>query len=215
MSRPAIFRDLLNVSSDALGQMPISGSFINGPAALGQAGEELAELLCLRNGFLAFGSALHVLPIVGDSKVMDLTRWNEEALWRSTFCGMADGCYFFAEDAFGTQFCITERGVHLFQSETGELEFLGRTLRDWAERLMAEHRVLTGWPLARDWQKKFGPLELGRRLIPIVPFVLGGEYAVSNLRDGDAVKAMRFYGDLACQIRELPDGTAINLRTVS
>jgi hypothetical protein len=42
--------------------------------------------------------------------------------------------------------------------------------------------------------------------VPKIPFVLGGPFEATNLYAADAVKAMRFYGNLASQIRELPDG---------
>ena len=50
----------------------------------------------------------------------------------------------------------------------------------------------------------------GERLVPKVPFVLGGEFDVSNLHPLDSVKAMRFYGNLAVQIRDAPDGTRVH-----
>jgi hypothetical protein len=51
-------------------------------------------------------------------------------------------------------------------------------------------------------------------LIPKVPFVLGGEYSVDNLYDADAVSALLYRGDVAAQIRHLPDGATVKLRVV-
>ena len=59
-----------------------------------------------------------------------------------------------------------------------------------------------------------GALRSGRRLIPRIPFVLGGEFDVSNLYDGDSVAAMLYRGDMAVQLSDLPDGASITLRVV-
>ena len=207
-------RKLLEIASPAVLETPPAFS-ANVLMALGERSSELVSLLEARNGFYAFESALHVFP-AGDSMTsLTLEGWNSPTLWRSEYHGLADDCVFFSEDAFGGQFCIASGAVFSFNAETGEREHIGATLDDWASALLQRHRLLTGWPLAHDWQARYGMLPIGRRLIPKLPFVLGGAYSVENLRDGDAVKAMRFYGDLAGQIRSLPDGAQVRLRTVS
>jgi hypothetical protein len=47
--------------------------------------------------------------------------------------------------------------------------------------------------------------------MPKIPFVMGGEYNIENLWAGDAVQGMRFKGDMALQIRDVPDGGAVKL----
>ena len=54
----------------------------------------------------------------------------------------------------------------------------------------------------------------GSSLVPAVPFVLGGEYSLGNLRLADAVSGMRARGNLARQIRDLPDGAQIEFKVV-
>jgi len=41
---------------------------------------------------------------------------------------------------------------------------------------------------------------------------MGGEYTIENLWAGDAVQGMRFKGDVALQIRDVPDGGAVKLK---
>ena len=50
--------------------------------------------------------------------------------------------------------------------------------------------------------------------MPKMPFVTGGEYAIQNLAAIEASRGMRFRGDLAVQIRDLPDGAQIRYSVV-
>jgi len=145
---------------------------------------------------------------------MNLEAWNSRDLWTHEYGGLAEGLFFFAEDAFGNQFCLREEGVCSFDAETGETESLGRSVEDWAHRVLAEYELLTGFPLFHDWQVEHGRVPSGSRLVPIVPFVLGGEYSLPNLRVADAVSAMRSCGNLARQIRDLPDGTRVEFKPI-
>ena len=90
---------------------------------------------------------------------------------------MAEGLLFFAEDAFGGQFALRDEHVVTFDPETGEAQALASSIEDWADQLLADFEFLTGQPLAHDWQARNGALPPGERLVPKVPFVLGGEYA--------------------------------------
>jgi hypothetical protein len=96
-------------------------------------------------------------------------------------------------------------------AETGQNEFFADSVEKWAQRILADYRAETGWPLAQEWQQKNGPLPQGQRLMPKIPFVMGGEYNIENLWAGDAVQGMRFKGDMALQIRDVPDGGAVKL----
>jgi hypothetical protein len=98
-----------------------------------------------------------------------------------------------------------------FNPETGNIEVVATSLEGWAERILADYTVETGWPLAHEWQRRYGPLPVQERLIPKIPFVLGGAYDTDNLYAIDAVKGMRFRADIARQIRDLPDGTQVKL----
>jgi len=176
---------------------------------------ELSELARRRNGFYAFESSLHVFPCgPGPAEVMTLEAWNEDDLWKSTYQGMTDGLYFFAEDIFGGQFALGQDGIISFEPETGESRVISADLNSWASEIMSNYSVLVGWPIARDWQRVNGPIRPGQRLVPKKPFVLGGEYAINNLYALDATVSMRFRGELAVQIRDLPDGTTVTFTKV-
>jgi hypothetical protein len=167
-------------------------------------------MLQRRNGFYAFEAALHVFPV---SKVgcMRLEEWNSESLWRDRYGDLTRGLLFFAEDVFQDQFCLSEGGVLRFESEVGRTRPVADTIEEWALKILQDYSQETGWALANKWQAEHGPLRAGKRLMPKIPFFLGGAYALDNLWSGDAVEGMRFKADLALQTKDVPDGSQIRL----
>jgi hypothetical protein len=175
---------------------------------------ELEQLLSVRNGFYSFESALHVFPSESSATGLGLIEWNSANLWRSEYEDLAEGPLFFAEDVFGCQFCLLQNEVRSFDPETGEQVVLASTIEDWAKAILTDAAALTGYPLAHAWQQQNGPLMPGRRLVPKRAFVLGGEFSISNLVAIDAVSGMRSRGNLARQIRDLPDGAQVKYEIV-
>jgi hypothetical protein len=55
---------------------------------------------------------------------------------------------------------------------------------------------------------------MGERLAPKMPLVTGGGFEVSNLAAIESLRGMRFRGNLAVQIRDLPDGVKIRYRGI-
>lgn len=176
--------------------------------------DELVELLQERNGFYAFERALHVLPsnCVNSEVDMDLERWNMDELWRSAYHTAADGLLFFAEDVFGEQFALSGGEVWRFNPESAAREAIAGNLEEWAQRILADYSFETGYQPAHEWQQKNGPLMEGQRLIPKMPFIMGGKYEADNLFALDAVKGMRYRADIWKQIRDLPDAASIQLK---
>jgi hypothetical protein len=154
----------------------------DGLAVWGDRGVELATLLSWRNGFYAYESALLVRGSGNTPPPRDIAAWNDRDAWLSQYddfnCGQM---LFFAEDMFGNQFAIASGRVVLFDPETGDSEQVAPTLEDWARIILDDYAYYTGHPVAHEWQIKNGPLRPGMRLMPKIPFVCGGEFAVSNL----------------------------------
>lgn len=204
---------LMSISSApiAKGEAAVNRDEISG---FGPLGEQLQSLLKQRNGFYAFEAALHVFPASPQEKELTLGEWNTFDLWRFEYGELAHKAMFFAEDAFGNQFCIRDNRVCSFDAETGALDVLASSLEEWAKRLLSEYRVLTGHPLIHLWQERNGSIPTGARLMPKIPFVLGGEYSLGNLYALSDVRAMRSRGNLARQLKNLPDGSQIEFRVV-
>lgn len=180
----------------------------------GPLGNELLQLLTKRNGFYCFESALHVFPSACDPTLMSIERWNSNDLWRKEYGSAVEGHVFFAEDVFGDQFGLNRGKVYRFDPESGEIEESATNLEKWAGRILADTDYETGYPLASAWQQQNGPLAPGTRLVPKVPFILGGEYKVDNLYALDAIEAMKYRADIWNQIRNLPDGTPVNIKVL-
>jgi len=175
--------------------------------------EELLYLLNHKNGFYAFESALHVFPITEPDDPFGLERWNAAELWKNSFEGLAEGYLCFAQDIFGVQFCIRDGGVYSFDPEIAETVFLASSLDEWAAMIMADYDFLCGYPIARLWQEQHGALPLNCRLVPKTPFFGGGEFAVENLKMVACDEGMRLRGPVASQLKNIPDGAAVQFRT--
>ena len=204
---------LLSIGGPALaGQPPV----INLPGfnSFGTLAQELLHLLEVKNGFYAFESALHIFPAAHFDGPMTLSRWNAHGIWKYEYQGIADARLFFAEEGFGNQFCIFRDQIWFFDAETGDMDFSADNLDAWAKKILTNYNIQTGYPLVHEWQKRNGPLQAGHRLMPKMPFVLGGKYELENLYSLKAISAMRTRGNLANQIKSLPDGTKIKIRVI-
>lgn len=171
----------------------------------------LVSLLGIKNGFYAFESALHIYSTKSGGQEHNIIKWNSTELWRNEYGKLTEGCVFFAEDVFGNQFCLKDNSLYVFDAETGELEPFAASLDDWAGKILADYSLWTGHKLAHEWQQLHGPLPIGSRLLPKIPFVMGGDFVVTNLYDVEAAKGMRFRACIATQIHDLPDGSAVTL----
>ena len=192
---------------------PIGGEMIwvesFSPTKLG----ELRPMLSIKNGFFAFNESLWVLPMSPSLAPYELTSWNVGDLWKSSYSDpslMKLVC--FAFNIFGDQFYLGDDGCGRMDAETGELEPMGLDLEKWASSVIAEPDYYLGTSLARAWRAKNGEIGAGKRLVPKVPFVLGGEFAVENLFAMDALAASRYRGEIATQLRDVPDGSTVKIK---
>ena len=197
---------LLDLAGPALGPGPRAEL-----PAFGRLGAKLLDVLRRLDGFYAFESALHVFP-AGPGE-HSLLAWNDPELWRSGYEDMAAGHLFFAEDAFGGQFSLKGEAIYSFDPETGASTPVATTLEDWAAYVLDDWEVVTGYPLAHDWQMLHGPLRPGERLVPKRPFVFGGDFTLDNLWSMPAADSMRYRASIAKQLRDLPDGQTVRLLT--
>ncbi len=200
MIAPAGLAHLLSVASPALG--PAAPSLQAAlPAPLG-------PLWAQRNGWFAFWSALHVFPVGAVAGGLDVTAVN--AALREAFGKLAVGHVAFGQDLFGVLMTWHEDHVCGFDPETAEHEPIAGDLDGWATAVLAGPEELVGSAFAFDWQERHGRLEPDERLVPLLPFVLGGEYDDANLEPRDALKALRERAALARVIAKLPDGAEVD-----
>jgi hypothetical protein len=170
---------------------------------LGTLNDEFHNLLSVKNGFYAFESALHFFPATNAS-VPNLSLWNSNDLWKHEYSSSIKDYLFFAEDIFGIQFCVFRNEIHTFAT----------SFEEWSKCILEKYNYWTGFDLAHQWQLKNGVIPVGTRLLPKIPFVLGGKFSIDNLYLLDSVKGMRIRGDLSQQIKNSPDGTKIKFKVI-
>jgi hypothetical protein len=210
------FRKLLSIASGPIVQASALNIYSRGDGYYDQGVSDLMKMLSFKNGFYALESALHVFPSTDGSLeggVIGLQQWNDENLWRNWYQAVTEGLLFFAEDIFGCQFAIGRDGIVSFDPESGEVALLASSLEDWAGEILSNLGI-SGFPIAHSWQLANGSISNGKRLLPKIPFILGGSYDEKNLFAVDAVKGMRYRGELWQQIRDLPDGAQVRLKAL-
>ncbi len=179
----------------------------------GDLTQQLEKILNARNGFFSFESALHLFPSNCLNYSQELMLWNQFDLWKKSYSNLEIEGLFFGEDIFGTQFVIYDNGISKFDPETSDMETIASNFEDWAELILEDYEVETGYPLAHEWQEKNGYLPVGKRLVPKSPFVLGGEFHISNLELIDAIDGMKLRSNLACKLKDIPDGNKIKFNS--
>ena len=140
-----------------------------------------------------------------------IREWNAPELWRDAYAGLADGPDFLAENFLGEQYRLIDGIVCRWDPETGEHESLGAEWESWQMRVETDPSAEAPVWLLEDWEAQNGRLSPREHLAPRVPFVLEGEFDVSNLYRIDAVSDLRWRAQLATQVRTVPDGASVRL----
>lgn len=83
------------------------------------------------------------------------------------------------------------------------------------EQLAQESDFIEDWKmeaLVRPAREKLGNLAPGQKYCLITPAILGGSYKISNIGTAPLVELVRFSGDLAQHLKDLPDGAEVTLK---
>ena len=169
-------------------------------------------MLNKRNGFFGLKKSLHVFPTHPSTQVQsgyDLIEWNRRGQWKNAYSEEVQSILCFAEDIFGCQWALRKDHICKLDPETGEVQWFADNFESWAEQILQNAEIETGWPLSQQWIQKHSALPANCRLNPKTLFILGGSFTLDNLFAVEAAEGMRFRGDIARQIRDLPNGTQI------
>ena len=85
------------------------------------------------------------------------------------------------------------------------------------ERLNASADFRFDWEMSRlvaEAERKLGPLPPDRCYYLIYPSPLGGQYVADNMAMAPRVEVVSSSGDIANQIRHLPDGAKVQIKLV-
>ena len=203
--RENIFTKLLFNASKALCEAPMQHSDQKNDNEI-----QLIKLLSLRNGFYAFGKALLFRPMGGNNNCpMNIEKWNHSETWKCYYVDDFKNDIFFAEDIFGIQFAIHLNEIYLFDPETAKWRYLAKTMEEFIKLIIAKPSDFTGDVFESAWEQINGPLHIGCRLIPKIPFVCGGEFEVKNFISLPDEKGMRIRAGISNQIAGIKDGEKI------
>jgi hypothetical protein len=119
----------------------------------------------------------------------------------------------FGCDLFGNQFIFYSEKVYLFDIESAEIELLANDFLSFCELFNdPEHfYYLTGWNVLSEWVNLHGRFSIENRLSPKFPFLIGGNYVIDNLYVFDFYKRIDYAASIYHQIKDLPDGTPVQL----
>ena len=171
------------------------------------------RLLDAMNGGYFFGRALHLFGACDEPAWHSLARWNSASLWRDAYGDVARDLVVFAEDAFGDQFAYSGFGgeVVCLEGELGRVSSIAPHFVAWLEAVLAAPtEVLPIDVLAREADAG-RPLADGQQLYAYPPLCTIESKSDVTIGHVDAVEAMRFRGDLARQLRDLPPGTRVRI----
>jgi hypothetical protein len=85
------------------------------------------------------------------------------------------------------------------------------------DALIQDDEFQEDWAMAalvEEAQAKVGPLGSNRKYCLKIPGLLGGEYGGSNLASISLVELIAVSGDIAFQIKDLPDGAQVQFQIV-
>lgn len=166
--------------------------------------------------FTVYDGALRLFSVCDEPTARNVIEWNRSDNRKTTYQELLpESIWCFGEDVFGNQFCFVDDGIFWLETETGKLTRLADTFTEWKAQVDGNSSYYTGHPFASAWHDAHdtdNPLTPDKVLRPITPFAAGSKYKTANLFPVDATEAMRFGGNLANQIKNLPDGTKIKLQ---
>ena len=89
--------------------------------------------------------------------------------------------------------------------------------REELDALSTNQEFLEDWymeTLVETAKDKLGPLTEGRKYYLVTPGALGGEYGINNIKTAPLIEIVRFSGDIGKQIKDLPEGSQVELKVI-
>ncbi len=167
-------------------------------------------------GFAIHEGALRFFSVCAEPEARNVIEWNRPETWKFEYKELLpEKLWCFAEDVFGHQFCFGENGVYWLDPETGGLEYQGETFSEWRKFIAPSIDYFTGESLAKAWHEAHDsddPLTPDKVLMPLTLFMAGGKFEITNVFPLDAIEAMRVRGNIAYQIKDVPDGASIQIK---
>jgi hypothetical protein len=176
----------------------------------------LAGVLQQVNGFIQFGGGLHVRGACRQPTWHSLREaWLGDKAFHCLYPAVVRSDDVpFAEDCMGDQFLLRGEIVWRLSAETGDAAPLNMSLGEFLQEAQVNPvEFLSLNPLVQ-FQNEGGHIEPGQLLNAYPPFCFAESGAGVSLKAVPAGEQRRYLSDLAKQIREVPDGGQVKIRTV-
>jgi hypothetical protein len=167
--------------------------------------KELIDFLLKKNGCFLFSKSVHIYSDIQLDEVNRLLREKYDDLFNDEI-----GIVSFAQDIFGVQFVYNENGIFACDLDTGETQIISESFYHWLD-LIFYNKESFGSDISNAWIKKNGEIDDKQRLVPKLPFCLGGKYEVENLVPMGFQDMVDFYYQFYITTKDVPDGKEIRI----
>ena len=188
------------------------GPAIDDREMLARVPGELAAFLEQTNGYVAFDGGLHLRGACHAPPWHALrTAWEGPLALHMLYPDIRATDCPFAEDALGDQYLIREGAIFRLDGETGDVRPFAADLYTFdADARGDPIGYLNLAPLER-FRAEGGSLAIGQSLSVYPPFCVAESAGGVSYRAVDTLSRRSSLAALAAQLRELPDGTRIDL----
>jgi hypothetical protein len=197
--------------------MDISGVTFRGPKLieapiLSELPSEYSDTLRKINGFVALEGGFHLRG------ACDVPAWHSlVAAWRTDqalhrlFPALLDSDIPFAQDCMGDQFVLRDSVVHRLAAESGTVESMGLSWRQFFTSLLADPlEFLQLHPLVQ-FEREGGRLQPGQLLSAYPPFVTAESGSSVALSAVSANERIRFLSDFSRYLGSITKGQQLRI----
>lgn len=191
-----------------------SGPAIDDPEVMTDLPKGLADLLQQMNGFIQFHGGLHLRGACLEPAWHSLRdAWMGENAFHRLYPDVKPTDIPFAEDSLGDQFLLRNGEVWQLYAETGEMESLEVSFKEFMQDVEDDPGEHLGLHPLLQFQREGGKLQPGQLLAAWPPFCLEESEDGVTLKAVSSSERRRFLADFAAKIRDLPDGATIDIET--
>jgi hypothetical protein len=183
------------------------------PGLIGELPVLLSNVLATRNGCIAWQGALHVRGWCLEPAWHSIQlAWHGPDSFHDLYSEVEASDIPFAEDAFGDQYLVRGKSVIRMDGETGDLSVVADALDAFFAHLIADASGALGFEPTDLVREIGGPLQPGQLVSVYPPFVFRESADGVSLRPIPALDRRRALASLAKQLRDLPDGSMVDIK---
>ena len=104
------------------------------------------------NGGYFYSNSLHIYGYCSDPNYHSIEEMNK--ILKTQLKDIFGDSYSFGQDIFGNQFVYSERGIEMFNIESGDREVIGSGFKVWIEALENDVEYFTGEDLLKVLKRK-------------------------------------------------------------